>query len=82
MPESVTVPDGKTDVLRQREGDEPDVAHIARSEDVTRAYVTGEPIKALCGVVFVPSRDPSQFPVCEACRRVLDRIRAARIRAN
>lgn len=82
MPESVTVPDEKTDVLQQREGDQPDVAHIGRSEDVTRAYVTGEPIEALCGVVFVPSRDPSQFPVCEACRRILGQIRAARIRAN
>lgn len=61
---------------------EPEVAHIGRREDVSRAYVTGEPITALCGVVFVPSRDPSRYPVCEACQEVMQRIRAGRGRAN
>lgn len=57
---------------------EPEVAHIGRKEDVNRAYVTGEAITALCGTVFVPSRDPSRYPVCEACQEVMQRIRAGR----
>ena len=61
---------------------EPEVAHIGRRDDVTRAYVTGEAIKALCGVVFVPTRDPSRYPVCQACSRVLKGIQAGRGGAN
>ncbi len=61
---------------------EPKVAHIAPAADVNRAYVTGEPITALCGVVFVPTRDPSRYPVCEPCKAVLDAIKAGRRGAN
>ena len=62
--------------------DEPEVAHIGRREDVNRAYVTGEAIVALCGVVFVPTRDPSRYPVCKACQEVLERLRVGRSGAN
>ena len=62
--------------------DEPDTAHIGRKEDVSRAYVTGEAITALCGAVFVPTRDPSRYPVCERCREVLDQIQAGRTGKN
>lgn len=61
---------------------EPEVAHIGRREDITRAYVTGEAITALCGVVFVPTRDPSRYPVCQACEQVLKAIRVGRSGAN
>lgn len=61
---------------------EPEVAHIGRKEDVTRAYITGEPITALCGTVFVPSRDPSQYPVCQACERIMQGIKAGRGGSN
>ncbi len=75
----------ETELLGQpttSETGEPEVAHIGRREDITRAYVTGEPIIALCGVVFVPTRDPSRYPVCQACERVLKGIRAGRSGAN
>lgn len=58
--------------------DEPEVAHIAPASEVNRAYVTGEAITALCGVVFVPTRDPDRYPVCEPCKAVLAQIRAGR----
>ena len=61
---------------------EPEVAHIAPAADVSRAYVTGEAITALCGVVFVPTRDPNRYPVCEPCKAVLDQIKAGRGGAN
>ena len=62
--------------------DEPEVAHIGRREEVNRAYVTGEAITALCGVVFVPTRDPSRYPVCKGCQDVLEKVRAGRSGAN
>jgi len=66
----------------ETETSEPEVAHIGRKDDVTRAYITGEPITALCGTVFVPTRDPSNFPVCPACEHVMKGIRAGRFGSN
>jgi hypothetical protein len=66
----------------ETEEDEPEVAHIGRREDITRAYVTGEPITALCGAVFVPTRDPSRYPVCEACEQMMARLRSGRGGSN
>ena len=28
----------------------------------------------LCGKVWVPKRDPSQFPVCPDCKRIYDEM--------
>lgn len=33
----------------------------------SRAYVTGEAITALCGKKWVPTRDPSRYPICPTC---------------
>jgi hypothetical protein len=48
-------------------GDHDRFAHYARKDDVARAYVTGEAITALCGKRWVPTRDPSRYPVCPTC---------------
>lgn len=50
------------------------VAHIIRKDDQMRGYVLGEEITALCGEKFIPTRDPYQYPVCEACRDALTRM--------
>lgn len=49
---------------------EPREAHIVDRSRVTEAYVLGTPIEALCGKVFVPSRDPKSLPVCELCKEI------------
>ena len=48
-------------------GDHDRFAHYARKEDVTRAYITGEAITALCGKKWVPTRDPTRYPICPTC---------------
>jgi hypothetical protein len=48
-------------------GDHDRFAHYARKDDVTRAYITGEAITALCGKKWVPTRDPSRYPICPTC---------------
>lgn len=62
---------------------EPVVAHIVKTEPgenaaakVLEARVTGTPIEALCGHVWVPSRDPKQLPMCQACKEIYDTYRA------
>ncbi|NND73393.1 MAG: DUF3039 domain-containing protein [Ilumatobacter sp.] len=56
---------------------EPTAAHIVkvkRGENaaavVLEARIMGTPIEALCGFVWVPSRDPKQLPVCEECKQI------------
>jgi hypothetical protein len=48
-------------------GDHDRFAHYARKDDVTRAYITGEAITALCGKKWVPTRDPTRYPICPTC---------------
>jgi hypothetical protein len=43
-------------------------AHYCKKADITRALVTGEAIVALCGKKWVPTRDPTRYPVCPTCR--------------
>ncbi len=52
------------------DGDHDRFAHWAASSEVTRAYVTGEPIMALCGKYWVPTRDPDRFPICPTCAEI------------
>jgi hypothetical protein len=34
--------------------------------------VNGTPVVALCGKVWVPSRDPKKFPICPDCKRIYE----------
>jgi len=34
--------------------------------------VMGTPVVALCGKVWVPSRNPEKFPVCPECKEIWD----------
>ena len=75
-PAPTPVIDPDTDVRPSTgDGDHDRFAHICRKEDVTRAYVTGEAIEALCGKKWVPTRDPDRYPVCPACKEALAAVR-------
>jgi hypothetical protein len=41
---------------------------------VTEAYINGTPITALCGFTWVPSRDPNNYPLCQACKDISERV--------
>ena len=51
-------------------------AHIVMKRDQMRGYVSGQPIKALCGKVWVPTRDYQGLPICPRCSRERDRLLA------
>lgn len=72
----VTTPDTTVDPTAD-DGDHERFAHICRKEDVTRAYITGEAIEALCGKKWVPTRDPDRYPVCPECKKALGRVKSA-----
>ena len=56
------------------DGDHDRFAHYTRRKDAARAYVEGTPLRALCGKVWVPSRDPSRYPVCPECEKIRQRL--------
>ncbi|NLT55340.1 MAG: DUF3039 domain-containing protein [Actinomycetales bacterium] len=53
-------------------GDHERFAHYVRKEKIVESAVTGMPVVALCGKVWVPGRDPKKFPVCPRCKEILD----------
>lgn len=54
-------------------GDHEKMAHIVWPADkVTAAYIEGTPLTALCGKVWVPTRSPDLFPVCQTCVEVYE----------
>ena len=62
---------------------EPVVAHIVKTEPgetaaakVLEARIYGSPLEALCGHVWVPSRDPKQLPLCQKCKSVYEMYKA------
>jgi len=61
---------------------EPTVAHIVKVEPgesaqakVMEARIYGTPLEALCGHVWVPSRDPKKLPMCEDCKSIYEMYR-------
>ena len=78
---------GQVDVIEETEHvpqtAEPAVAHIVKTgpgesaaAKVLEARIYGTPLEALCGHVWVPSRDPKQLPLCEACKSIYEMYRA------
>lgn len=55
-------------------GESKQFAHYAEKNEITEAYVFGNSIVALCGKIFVPSRDPEKFPICKKCKEIIDSL--------
>ena len=81
----LTVLPARTEPLLDQELEtaEPIVAHIVKTEPgesaaakVMEARIYGTPLEALCGHVWVPSRDPKQVPMCQNCKEIYDTYRA------
>ena len=71
MKRTETVQDERTDA-RLDEGDHDRFAHYVEKSKLTEALINGSPVIALCGKVWVPSRDPERFPICPECKRLFD----------
>ena len=57
---------------RLDEGDHERFSHYVPKDKLMQAMVEGVPVRALCGKLWVPSRDPQRFPVCQECKRIYD----------
>jgi Protein of unknown function (DUF3039) len=58
------------------DGDHERFAHYVQKDKIVESAVTGTPVIALCGKVWVPNRDPQRFPVCPECKEIYDSIPA------
>ena len=59
---------------RVEEGDHERFSHYVPKDKLTEAMVMGTPVVALCGKVWVPSRDPERFPVCPECKEIWESL--------
>jgi len=79
----LTEPATSTAVLERTEvvpelhepGDHERFSHYVRKEKILESALSGEPVVALCGKVWVPGRDPNRFPVCPMCKEIYDGLR-------
>ena len=60
--------------LRTDSGDHERFAHYAEKNEIMEAMINGTPIVALCGKIWVPSRDPKKFPICPTCKEIYDAL--------
>ncbi len=54
------------------DGDHDRFSHYVVKNKLTEAMVFGSPLTALCGKVWVPSRDPKRYPVCPECKEIFE----------
>lgn len=73
---------GGTSVLERQEtheqvepGDHERFAHYVRKEKIMESAMSGKPVVALCGKVWIPGRDPQKFPVCPVCKEIYEGLR-------
>ncbi len=77
-----TRPAPSLDTEQELETAEPSMAHIVKTEPgedaagkVLEARIYGTPLEALCGHVWIPSRDPKQLPLCDKCKEIYETYR-------
>jgi hypothetical protein len=67
LPEADSTPD-----LSHGDGDRERFAHYVLKDKIMESAVEGNACIALCGKVWVPSRDPGRFPVCPECKEIYE----------
>lgn len=63
----------RTETKRKKTpGDGDRFAHYVRKDRVTESAVTGRPVVALCGKIWVPRGNPNGVPVCPKCKKIAE----------
>jgi ATP-dependent exoDNAse (exonuclease V) alpha subunit len=57
------------------EGDHERFSHYVRKEKILESALSGKPVIALCGKVWLPGRDPEKFPVCPTCKEIYEGLK-------
>lgn len=49
-------------------------AHYVAKERYEESRLTGRPVVALCGKVWIPKHDAKDFPVCPECQKIFEQM--------
>ena len=63
--------------LKVDDGDHEKFSHYVKKDQIVESAVTGKPVIALCGKVWVPNRDPQKFPICPQCQEIYNKLKPA-----
>ncbi|PFG20003.1 DUF3039 domain-containing protein [Serinibacter salmoneus] len=55
---------------QEQSGDNDRYAHYVPKDKILAAAMSGEPVIALCGKIWLPTRNPDRYPVCPACKEI------------
>lgn len=67
-------PQTEEQTQRSDNGDADRYAHYVSKDRIAESRLTGRPVVALCGKVWVPKHDPSRYPVCPDCQRIYEQM--------
>jgi hypothetical protein len=56
-------------------GDHERYSPYVKKDKIVESAVMGSAVVALCGKVWVPSRDPERFPVCPDCKEIFEKLK-------
>lgn len=59
-------------VLEGVTSDEGDFTSLGPS--VVEGIVNGTAVRALCGKIWVPGRDPKNYPICPTCKEIAEEM--------
>lgn len=57
------------------EGDHERFSHYVKKDKIVDSALSGAPVRALCGKIWTPGRDPEKFPVCPECKKIYDGLK-------
>lgn len=65
----------KEQIEQVEAGDHERYSHFVKKDKIVESAVRGNAVIALCGKVWIPSRDPQRFPVCPMCKEIYDKLK-------
>ncbi len=57
-------------ILEEDDGGHDRFAHYVKKDKIVESAVTGKSVRALCGKIWTPSRDPEKYPICPTCKEI------------
>lgn len=49
-------------------------AHYVSKDKIDESRLTGRPVVALCGKVWIPRHEANDYPVCPECKRIYEEL--------
>lgn len=64
----------ETRTVPPEDGDHDRLSHYVEKDELMRAMVEGTVASALCGKMWVPTRDGMRFPICPECQEAYNAL--------